>query len=314
MKKLNYVLLLSIMFMLIAGCSKDESPGDPLNPNDDGVLKSPSAYIPGTDITVQLRNDLNAGLDVTLPAGHFYVSETIIVIGYSGTVKGAGKDVTIIETAEGYQATPDPMFPYPGVELTEIFAIYWSKGDVSFKNMTILVPGDSPAEEHNNPFFGPSTTIDNVIVVSGVDAEAENGITVTFKNLKIMGDLSNDPLSHNGFNMAWPLIATAIGGEPKPVSLDIKNCEVQYSGEAAIQYMDVHGGHGDIMNNEISNCFEGISMELYYDPLNVLGEVIVKNNDLNNITGDAIINTNTWYYYCIKNNTLDGEPLDDDCQ
>lgn len=48
-----------------------------------------SEYVPGTDITVQIRNDLNAGLDVTLPASHYYVSESIFVFGYSGTIKGA---------------------------------------------------------------------------------------------------------------------------------------------------------------------------------------------------------------------------------
>jgi hypothetical protein len=40
-----------------------------------------SEYIPGTDITVQLRTELNAGRDVKIPAGHFYISESIIVEG-----------------------------------------------------------------------------------------------------------------------------------------------------------------------------------------------------------------------------------------
>lgn len=40
MRKCNSVLLLSFMFLLIAGCSKLEIQPDPLNSGDDGALKS----------------------------------------------------------------------------------------------------------------------------------------------------------------------------------------------------------------------------------------------------------------------------------
>jgi len=124
-----------------------------------------SEYVPGTDITERLRSDLNAGLDIRLGAGHYYVSESIIVQGYNGTISGAGKGKTIIEAAQGFQDTPDPLFP-PEFTVTAMFALYWPTGDVAFRDLTLLVTGDAPAQPHNNPFKGHTNTIDNAIVVA----------------------------------------------------------------------------------------------------------------------------------------------------
>jgi hypothetical protein len=45
MKRCNSVLLLSFMFLLIAGCSKLEIQPDPLNSGDDGALKSAMKHL-----------------------------------------------------------------------------------------------------------------------------------------------------------------------------------------------------------------------------------------------------------------------------
>jgi len=309
-------VILGVSFFLYFGMSiLSEQPRSILeNQNIIGASSKVDAseYISGTDITLQLRNDLNSGLDVNLPDGHFYVSETIIVQGYSGTVKGVGKNSTIIEAAQGYKATEDPAFG-PGVKLTEMFAIYWSKGDVTFKDMTLLVTGEAPAELHNNPYFGMLTTIDNAIVVAGVHAEVDSGITVTFENLKIKGECSNDSLSLNGKNLALPLISTGLFGD-KPVDSVIKNCEIENSGYSAIEYFDVFGGSGLIIENEIVNCFSGITMLSYSDSLTTLGDVTIKNNRFSKMINYTIKNMNTWSSYCLKDNTLDGVLMTDDCK
>lgn len=317
MKNLSIIRLILILLALITilSCSEDSDRFNQDPVSDNQHMKSGSnisEYLPGTDITEQLRADLNAGLDVNLPAGHFYVSETIIVEGYSGTVKGAGKDVTIIEAAQGYKATEDPMFPWPNIKLTEMFAIEWAKGDVTIKDMTILVTGDSPAEAHLNPFHGWTTTIDNVIVVAGVHAEALSGITVTLHNLEIRGEDSDDSGSLNGKNLAYPVVIGGVGGT-KPVSACIKNCEIKNSGLIAIEYFDVFGGAGIIKDNEIMNCRGGIWTGFMTDPLTQLGELNVKDNIFTDMTWYAIRNMNTWSSYCLKNNTLDGELMADDC-
>jgi hypothetical protein len=274
-----------------------------------------SEYIPGTDITVQLRTDLNAGRNVKIPAGHFYISESIIVEGYSGTLKGADKNATIIEAAQGFKGTGEPMFS-PSEEVTNMFAFYWSTGDVTCKNLTLLVTGNSPAEAHNNPFLGDLTTIDNAILVAGIHEEAESGITVTFNNLKIKGEDSTDPMSRKGKNLVYPLIVTGLLGAPKPVSTVIKNCEIENSGSDAIAYWAVFGGSGIIKDNEIKNCYSGIRTFSLTDPLTILGEVIMKENIFTNLTKPdrAIRNLNTWSSQCLKDNTLDGILMADDCQ
>ena len=274
-----------------------------------------SEYIPGTDITVQLRTDLNTGRDVKIPAGHFYISESIIVEGYSGTLMGTGKDVTIIEAAQGFKGTEEPMFS-PGEEVTDMLAFYWSTGDVTCKNLTLLVTGNSPAEVHNNPFLGDLTTIDNAILVAGIHEEAESGITVTFNNLKIKGEDSTDPKSRKGKNLVYPLIVTGLQGAPKPVSTVIKNCEIENSGSDAIAYWAVFGGSGIIKDNEIKNCYSGIRTFSLTDPLTILGEVTMMENIFTNLTRPdrAIRNLNTWSIQCLKNNTLDGILMADDCQ
>ena len=274
-----------------------------------------SEYIPGTDITVQLRTDLNAGRDVKIPAGHFYVSESIIVEGYSGTLMGAGKDTTIIEAAQGFKGTEEPMFS-PGEEVTDMFAFYWSKGDVTCENLTLLVTGNSPAEAHNNPFLGDLTTIDNAIVVVGIHEESESGITVTFNNLKIKGENSTHPMSRKGKNLVYPLIVTGLQGAPKPISTVIKNCEIENSGSDSIAYWAVFGGSGLIKDNDIKNCYSGIRTFSLTDPLTILGELTLKDNMFTKLIRPdrAIRNLNTWSSCCLKNNTQDGVLMTDDCQ
>ena len=314
MRKLYNVLLLIFLFMIIGGPSMPEIRPDLLNSVCFRALKKEKEkkYIPETDITEQLRNELNASLDVNLPAGRFYVSESIIVQGYSGTIKGAGRNETVIEPTTGFKAKSDPCFKST-FRLTEIFSLYLSKGDVTFKDLTIQIIGKTPAEVHNNPFFGKVTTIDNAIVVSGVHPEAGEGITVTLSDLKITGEPSNDTLSLHGKNLALALVVCGLP-DNKPLNAVIRNCEIENCGLFAIEYGDVFDGSGLITGNEIVNSYKGISMSSLTDSLTVLGNVIITDNIFKNMTRGAIFNHTKWHRYCSKNNTKDGVLIPDDCQ
>jgi len=299
-----------LLIIFLSSCS-DQPTSFSNTQKMDGTLSkiSGSEYIPGTDITDELRADLNAGLNVNLPAGEFLVSESIVVEGYSGTLKGAGKDATIIKAAQGFKPLPNPQFP-GDYEVAEIFDIYRVNGDVTFKDLTILVTGDAPALKHNNPFVNWVTTIDNAIVVSITDPEVESGVTVTFKNLKIKGNDSEDPDSYNGKNLIYPIIVSGWGGA-NPINEIVKDCEIENAGSAAIEFFAANGGFTEIKNNVISNSYMGIWLGWGLADC----EVIVKDNRFNNITSTAIFK-NWWDVYscCIKNNILDGAPLPDDCQ
>jgi parallel beta-helix repeat protein len=287
--------------------SCNEQPTSVLDTQNPNSTVSKTVYIAGTDITEQLRNDLTAGLNVKLPEGHFYVSEPIVVQDYSGTVKGAGKDVTIIESVEGFQ--PVLISTDPLSEITAIFLILRSKGDVTFKDMTLLITGDAPAELHYNISLGMvTTTIDHGIAVTRVNPEAVNGITVELKNLRIKGEHSDDQFSVNNRNLAFALTATGKAGDI-PVNTIYKNCEIDNTGFYAIGFIESQEGWGAIENNEISNSSYGIWLRDNLD-----GEIIVKNNRFNNIPIDPIKVVGVVSNYCFKNNKLDGAPMIDDCQ
>lgn len=262
-----------------------------------------SKYVWRSDITLLLKEDLEANVDINLPEGHFYTSETIIAENDSGTVSGAGKGQTIIEAAQGFKALPDPYFGQAGTELTAMFKLYWCTGDIIFKDITFLVTGEAPSISHNNPFAGITTTIDNIVVVG----ECLYGpITITYKNLQIKGESSNDTGSRNGQNLLWPLIALWMNSE-YPINLIMEICEIENCGRVALEFWHAHGGTGEINNNVFSNSHGGV----WLGPGMTESEVNVKNNAFSNISTDAISN-NLGCSGCFMNNTLDGEPMADD--
>jgi hypothetical protein len=304
MKQIILVVTFILHSLMISCSEHPTSVSDSQELNTTSSFLKGSEYIPGTDITEQIRNDLNAGFDVKIPEGHYYVSEGIMVDGYCGTVKGEGAEETIIEAAQGFKPIPWPNDP--NFEITPIFLLRGCTGDVTFKNMTILVNGDSPAVLHNNPWWGERITIDNVIVVNG--AVVESGIVANFKNLKIFGDYSNDPQSIWNKNIAHPLIVVGGAGN-YTVSTNINNCEIEY-GAIGIEYYKTFGGSGKFVNNRISNC--GMGVWLGFN--NILSEATVMNNSFHNITRNAIvIQTENLWSVCLKNNTLDGLPLPNNC-
>ena len=195
-------LSIGIIFLIIAFvctyCTKEES--SLVSDGELLMLKKAkvSNYIPGTDITEQLQSDLENGLSVTLPAGHFYLSETVIIGDYpGGIIKGAGKDLTILETAEEYIVSDNPFLP-PGFKTSGIIELHNTVGDVTIKAMSFVVKGEHPAEAHISPFDGYSTNIDNVIVVLG------GGISLECKDLRITGEYVGDVEgASGGYNITY---------------------------------------------------------------------------------------------------------------
>jgi hypothetical protein len=223
---------------------------------------------------------------------------------YSGTVSGTGKDKTIIEATQGFKALPDSYLNRPGTEVASMFEVCWPTGDITFQDITFLVTGEAPAELHNNPFTGTKTTMDNIIVVTeGIGCP----ITVTFKNLQIKGETSNDSHSSHGYNLMWPLIAVGQNAQYR-VDLIAENCEIDNCGQVGLEYWHAHGGVGEINGNVFSNCYTGV----WLGPGLADSEVNVKNNEFINITTAAISNT-YGCLGCFMNNTLDGEPIADNC-
>lgn len=284
------LFVVACIFVAFMACSKEDAE-EPRYKSED-------------TITVLLREDLKPGNDLMLPVGHFYTNEAIIVENYKGTVSGAGIDKTIIEVAQGFKALPDPYVNQSGTEIASLFSMYWPTGDVTFKDITFLIKGEAPALAHNNPFAGTKTTIDNVIVVTG---GVDSAITVTFKNIQIIGELSSDAGASKGCNLMWPLIAAGMN-DRYSIDLVAENCEIVNCGNVGLEYWNAHGGSGEINNNRFENCYNGIWLGWGM----AASTVNIKNNDF--VNNSIPISNNSGCPACCMNNTRNGEPMADDCK
>ncbi len=294
MKTISYILLFGVF--IAVSCSDKDDP-EP-------------TWMSETDITTQLRGDLESGKSVELPQGTFFVSESITIENYpGGTIRGAGIDQTIIETAPNFKAAPTDLMgdEYAGYENAHIFYLEHTKGDISISDMTIRVTGATPAMEHTNPLTGTSTNIDNVITIGG------GGTTVRFENLHIDGEfVGNIPGTYNGYNITWALIASA-WLQDSPINYDVVNCTIEGVGQVALEYWIPRGGVANISNITIKDSNIGVWVGQWEsDGYDTECEVTVEGSDFVNITTDAIKYTGITKH-CFQNNTLDGEPMTDDC-
>jgi hypothetical protein len=294
MNRFSIIVIICIaVAMACTTCTKDTD----FLPSEEApsALKVAKAdkYLPGTDITVKLKEDLEAGLSVTLPASHFYLSESIRVFGYpGGTIKGAGRDATIIEVSPGFEVPDHPLFP-PGTGISSMLEIH-AEGDVTCKAFTILVEGDHPAEGHIYSFSGAySTNIDNVIVVIG------DGISLECKDLRIKGEFVGDVEgAYNGYNVTWHIIGTGFGEPGLFNHLSVKNCVIDGAGGAGIDLW--LGTTAELKDNVISNTDLGIWI------LENIGMQMVKDCHFSNITSMVFCIGDNNGPHCFKNNTLNG--------
>jgi hypothetical protein len=235
------------------------------------------------------------------------LSESIYIKDYCGTIKGAGKGKTIIQPISPFKAKKDPYLNISGTEVTAIFAFFNPVCDITVRDMTFDIVGETPAELHNNPFHGELRTIDNVIVVSeGVDVE----ITASFRNLEVNGLRTNGfQYIYNRSNLIYGLLVTGMNSTI-PVNMIVENCDINHTGLAAILYSKGNGGTATINNNYIGNSNHcGIW-------LNYLEECEIKitNNRFENIMLDqAILDHDTASKCCILDNSLDGVAMVDNC-
>jgi len=301
--RLSIGLIFIFAAIVFNNCAKEEMR---LVPGPEGEISSlkkamTSGYVPGTDITVQLRSDLENGLSVTLPAGHFYLSETVIIGGYpGGTIKGAGKDLTILETTEEYVVSENPFLP-TGYKTSGIIELHNTVGDVTFKAMSFVVKGEHPAEAHLSPFIGNSTYIDNVIVVLGKE------ISLECKDLRITGEYVGDiEGAPSDYNIIWPIIGTGFGTDALFNHLSVKDCDIDGCGGSALDIW--MGRTAEFRDNKITNAGIGIWLQDVYEAVTIT-DCHFENTPqaiLKQVFVDCLC--------CFKDNTLDGQPMEDDCQ
>ncbi|MFO7851084.1 MAG: hypothetical protein ACQERS_02730 [Bacteroidota bacterium] len=300
--KLSIGLILLSVAIVCTYCTKEESS---LVPEGELLMlkkAKTSNYIPGTDITEQLRSDLESGLSVTLPAGHFYLSEGVWTDGYTGgTVKGSGRDLTIIETAEGFLPPDDPYLN--GRVSAGILTFQNPVGDITIKAMSFLVQGEHPAVGHIYPFGGYySTNIENVILVAGTGASLE------CKDLFIKGEYVGDiEGAYLGYNISFPIVGTGFMCSGPFNKISVKDCEIDGCGGSAMGIWT--GRTAEFKDNKITNAGMGLWL------IDAIEAITIKDCHFEN-TSLVILQQNIAddCLYCFKDNTLDGQAMEDDCQ
>ncbi len=284
MKNLKFISLVSFLIFIISGCSELEIQPDSQITVKNSNLKSTSIteYTPGTDITEQLKADLFTGLDVILPEGVFYLSESILVEGYSGTIQGAGKVLTIIKPNPdiAFKVVDDPDSPEYMRAIMLVF--YNSSGNITVKDLAFVIEGEAPAEPHYIPYFGTVNTIDYIIVFKGIDSNVNTNVTATFENISIKGDNINTGGIY-GKNLGNGIVIQ--GPENNAIINSIvKNNNIEKVGGYGLDIRSI-SGLVTLEQNEINDCSCGI---YFYNVGTSAGCQKVNENSISNTSSMGI--------------------------
>jgi parallel beta-helix repeat protein len=170
--------------------------------SNDVIYISPSGDTTGVTNTDNIEDALlavAAGGTVVLSEGHFYTSQSFSIFNFHGTLKGQGKDNTIVELVrtgpdegQGFEPAWDPFY------LTYIPCLLYfisPDGDLKIDDLTAQVIEPSPCEPWSIPWSGEETTaITNFFWIS------DNAFNTELTNLRIKGAPVDD---YYGYNMLW---------------------------------------------------------------------------------------------------------------
>ena len=181
MKKLNYVLLLSFVFLLIAGCSKLEIQPDPLNSGDESALKSAKTK----SITMGFNIVFTGNYDYVGPSefcGEFPPMGLVINTG-EGTGTHFGKLTSYFEFCIDFT---DSSYPHD-----HIIAYFKDEnGDrLDVEVAGFVLPGRVPGM----PNFATSYFKDPFVIIGGTgrfEGATGSGMTNDYNS-------SKDPYSHH---------------------------------------------------------------------------------------------------------------------
>ena len=171
-------------------------------PNKKTFIVSPS----GEDDTENVQAAFDAavaagpGSTVKLTAGRFYCNN-IFVEDFHGTFKGAGKDVTIIDTLRGLN--PDaPGLTHTGSGIY-LFFFGFNGGDIKISDMTFDITAEEPAELWEWPWepWTERYDVGNIVRILG-DANS------AFERVGFRGHEGTyfEPLNGKGYNVELAIV------------------------------------------------------------------------------------------------------------
>jgi hypothetical protein len=94
-----------------------------------------------------------------------------------------------------------------------------------------------------------------------------------------------------------------------PIDFVVRNCVVEGGGSNVVEFYYPRGGKATISSNTIKNSQLGVVA----GHADAVAELRVENNTFINISTKAIDKHFGITHYCLQNNTLDGNPMENNC-
>lgn len=300
MKTFNKLLILFFCMILCFSCSKEEFFEKPQPELKSGILKVyPSS---AADILVKAEEDWNninealqnagQGQTVRLAEGLFYLSKSIICWDFNGTLKGAGMDKTIIQTAPGmlFDVAECPPLNW-SFENNDGFFMFCFAHHYNTEVRTVTVSDlQIIVDEPSTPYFRLKTsTPEEGNALQAIHVQYENldndldhpiHLNVVYKNLKIIGVSDLGTYLNGGYS----LMAGLVGFGASCGSFEAKNVVVENAGTGILAH--VFNGENSIVglkNSKLDNNINGIFSFLSTCWL-------VMNNEIENSVASVFLN------------------------
>lgn len=226
--------------------------GDPI------IIVAPSGDTTGVtdaDSIEWALTNVAPGGTVELSAGRFYISRSILIDDFSGTLKGTGKEITIIEAVRESEASGDGFSPAsrgPPLPFTAPVMLWFFKpvNILEIRDLTLQVLHPNPCDQYN--FYGIITTAIN----SGIYIERGGLCETIISSVQVKGADGD----FRGKNIFYGIIRYGFFPYGTQFQDDIEgdtifeDCDVENCGGIALEYFGYDDSAVNIQNNIITDC------------------------------------------------------------
>ena len=255
----SLLVLLALATLLLVSCQKTgdlagPSPANPSNilgPNKGGPVTY--VYPTGGDDAANILAALQAnepGGTVMLTEGTFYLGSAVHVHNFSGTLRGAGKDKTIVTTLPGDKIEATPIHCWGGIKLSTMF-YFEGGGDISVSDLSMVVTDPAPAV--NQDAFGDALA--SPLVMDGLD-----------RNTRVeRARFQGAPGALYPWNMLWGTCVVGYAGPPEYQYMVgdhlVESCDYEMTGFIGYVTQYQTDGRVAVENSSFANMNRGVSMQ-----------------------------------------------------
>jgi Right handed beta helix region len=268
--------------------------------SNDAIIVAPSGDLTGVTDADNIEDALNTakstGGTVFLTDGdkystdHYFTSRNIVVDGFNGTLTGEGKNNTIINAGrksatEGFAPAYSPIWTYlkPWAPLAStVLQLDNSIGDVTIKNLTILIKDDQPTDIQSDFYGSDGTYLWSMIEIIGGE------FNTIIENVNLEGKESSAYGNSSGINTGWGIHVMPWAKppseewpfQPTKGNLTINKVTIENIGNDAVLIMDYKDG-SEINITDVSthNVGYGVAVARISDSFVNVSNVATSNHD-----------------------------------